>query len=218
MMARRILLLAGTCLTLGACNVERHELSRPVDPPLDAFDWGAVYAAGTALVVLWAVHVTRVLSPRIGWRRFVALSILHGFTVLGVGAAAITIATHLRAEAVLDGGECREIPVVERPATIIQFDCTSLGLDGPEVYAVLLVVFLPVIGLPSVLAGLALGGRWMRGIALVGTGVGFVLALAGAVETVPELDRLDHALWYLSPVLLGVSFVLQLRAPRAEPP
>jgi hypothetical protein len=123
---RAAAVLAGGTLTLQGC--ESHELTRPPDPALSPGDeitiGVAIGLAGVVWTVLLVAQLGRDRSPGLG--RLLAGFVFAGAAVLVVGAVTVQVASDLKIAQLLQPGECREIPVEDRPHTILQLSCDGM--------------------------------------------------------------------------------------------
>jgi hypothetical protein len=167
------LLLSSSCTT--------HRLSTDPDPPLSSADYGALWLAVGAVVVLLAAHGVRALATTRRPLRLAAAGIIAtwvaGVAVLALGIVAVDV----RTVTILDGDECHSVPVVERPESIVALSCTE-GVDA-GFGTVVALFYLGFAAAPAALAVAALRGqgRWSAAIP------GFVItaaAVAGLFKAV----------------------------------
>ena len=123
---RAAAVLVGGTFTLQGC--ESHELTRPPSPPLSHGDEVtiavAVVLAGLVWTTLAVAQLARDRSPNLG--RLLAGFVFTGAAVGVVGAVGLQVASDLKISEILSeggDGDCREIPLDDRPRTIVQLHC-----------------------------------------------------------------------------------------------
>lgn len=204
-------------LAVSACG-RTHRLSNPPDPPLTAADWLAIYAAHIGIVAVCAFLLAYWIARTLPARRIVAVAILCGYSVLVVGTIAREYVIDYRERQVLDGGDCRAIPVEDRPSSIIELRCNTSTVDVFSDEPVLWLIAVVLVGgaaLTPFLVALLVARdtrRWGPGRIL--TGLALLAVAWDAAASFPKFDDTGDVVAYASAALLTMSFVLQRPSPR----
>jgi hypothetical protein len=141
-------------LALSGCD--SHTLTREPTPPLTSGDWTVVWAAAIGAGLVWTVLVVVAASRnhRPSVSRQVAAGVFVAALVVVASVGGLMTASELRIDSILEGDDCRAVPMAERPEQIIQLSCT----EGFDDLAIVAVVYMGTMMLfPALLVFLAIG-------------------------------------------------------------
>ncbi len=166
-------------LTLAGCTT--HQLTREQEPPPSGADWVVVWIAAIGPGILLIVFAMRLLTGdrRPTAARRVVAGVLLAALLVALSILGLALASELRVNDILDGGDCREVPIDQRPRQLVQLSCTE-GNEGFVAFVALYGVLLGL--LPALLLGNASARLlrtdkppWLAAIVTTGGAVGMGL-------------------------------------------